>query len=223
MKVLQSIVRWFKAKDAAAAEAIECEHEVAFAKQDLENMQRDLAQVTNSVGEIKATLAGLKRELLAKERTIANLEEDAKALLDRGKEKLAMKLCADIETVEAEVEVFRNSIQQQENMLQTLGAKRRQLQDAVYQAESSLRMMETMDSVARASEKISTVRVGDSSSALSRFQNRQKRLQQRLDKAKAINELKDEDRGQSLKNEVDSALGRSKGSKVLARLQQKKN
>lgn len=218
MKILQTIVRWFKAKDAEMAEKIESEHEVAFAKQDLESMQRDLAKVTNSVGEVKATIAGLKRDLAEKQRMIANLEDDARALLARGKEKLAAKLCADIETLELEAEVFAQSIEQQENMLTTLEKKRRQLQEAVHQAESSLRMMETMDAVARASDKISSVKVGDTASALTRFQNRRQRLQKRLDKAKALAEIQAEERGESLKAEVDAALGRHKGARVLERL-----
>lgn len=222
MKVLSSIVRWFKAKDEAMSDAIEKEHEVAFAKQDLNAMQKDLAQVTNSMGEVKATLTGLKRDLSDKERIIKNNEDDARSLLDKGKEELALKICAEIEALEAEAEVFRNSIKQQEGMLETLDKKRKQLYQAVKQAESSLRMMKTMDAVARASEKISTVKVGDSKSALSRFKERQNRLQNRLDKAKAINEMENQQNGTSLKSEVDEALGRGKGSSVLARLRAKK-
>jgi phage shock protein A len=218
MKVLSSIIRWFKAKDAEASEAIEQEHEVAFAKQDYEAMQKDLSQVTNSIGEVKATLAGLKRDMADKQRAVSNLESDARSLLERGKEDLATKLCAEIETIEKEIEVYRTSIAQQENMLKTLEEKREQLRQAVHQAESSLRMMQTMDSVARATEKVTSVKVGDTSSALNRFQDRQSRLQKRLDKAKAIQEMATQDAGGTLKTEVDEALGRTKGTSVLERL-----
>lgn len=223
MKVLSSLIRWFKAKDAQAADAIEQEHEVDFAKQDLESMQRDLRQVTNSMGEVKATLAGLKRDLAEKQRAIANNEGDARSLLDRGKEALAVKVCAEIEAMEAEAEVYRNSIAQQEGMLKTLESKRLQLQQAYKQAQSSLRMMKTMDAVSRASEKIATVKVGDSSSALARFKEREKRLQQRMDKAKAINEMASQDSGETLQQEIDEALGRGKGSSVLARLKKERS
>ena len=223
MKVLSSIVRWFKAKDSELSDSIEQEHEVAFAKQDLEAMHQDALQVTNSMGELKATLSGLKRDLAERERSITNMENDARALLDLGKEELATKICSEIEEVAAEAEVFRNSITQQEQMLKTLEKKRKQLQNAVRQAESSLRMMKTMDSVARASEKISTIKVGNTSSALSRFQERQKRLERRMDKAKAINEMASQDCGDTLKNEVDDALGRGKGSSILERLKKERH
>lgn len=222
MKMLGSIIRWFKAKDAAVAEKIEKEHELEFARQDLEGMQQDFAQVTNHVGEAKATIVGLKRDLAEKRRMISNLEEDGRALLERGKEELAAKICADIETLENEAKVFDESIAQQESMLQALEERRKQLKEAVYQAESSMRMMETMDSVARASEKISTVKTGDTSSALDRFRQRQSRVQNRLDKAKALAEMGSQERGETLKEEVDDALGRNKGARVLERLKQKK-
>ncbi len=218
MKVLQSVMRWFKAKDAKMAEAIEKENEVAFAEQDLDGMRKDFTQVSNNVGEVKASIAGLKRDLLEKKRQTENLESDARALLDKNKESLAVQLCAQIETLEQESQVYESSIAQQENMLKTLEKKRNELKAAVGQAESSLRMMQTMDSVTRASEKISSVRVGNTTSALSRFKNREKRLQSRLDKATAMNEMSVEDSGGGLKNEVDEALGRGQGSSVLARL-----
>lgn len=223
MKILESIVRWFKATDDQLSESIEQEHEIAFAKQDLEGMEKDLAEVTNNVGEVKATLAGLKRDLNEKQRGITNSENDARSLLDKGKEELAAKLCTEIETLEGEAKVLRTSIEQQENMLKTLEEKRKKLQDAVHQAESSLRMMQTMDSVARASEKIASVKVGDTTSALGRFKDREQRLQQRMDKAKAINEMVSQESGDSLKVEVDEALGKTKGSETLARLKRERN
>lgn len=223
MKVLASIIRWFKAKDAEVADSIEREHEVDFAKQDLEAMQKDLAQMTNGVGEVKATIAGLKRDLSDKQRMVANLEEDARALLGKGKEDLATKLCQQIEALEAEIEVYKKSVEQQESMLQTLQEKRKKLQEAVQQAESSLRMIQTMDTVARASEKISSVKIGDSSSALNRFQDRQKRVQSRLDQVKAVQEMVGEEKGEALQSEVDQALGRAKGSRVLDRLKKEKS
>jgi phage shock protein A len=222
MKALASIMRWFKAKDSEVSEAIEREHEVDFAKQDLEAMQKDLAQVTNGVGEVKATIAGLKRDMGDKERMAGNLEEDARALIAKGKEELASKLCQQIEPMEAEIEVYKKTIEQQEAMLHTLQEKRSKLQEAVQQAESSLRMIQTMDTVARASEKISTVKVGESASALTRFQDRQKRVQNRLDQAKAIQEMASEDKGELLQTEVEQALGRSKGASVLERLKKEK-
>ena len=181
-------------------------------------MQKDLSQITNNMGEIKATLAGLKRDLSEKQRIITNLENDAKSLLEKGKEDLATKLCMEIETLEGETSVYKKSIEQQENMLKTLEEKRKQMIEAVRQAESSLRMMQTMDSVARATEKVSSTKVGDTSSALNRFKDRQNRVQQRLDKAKAISELESVESGTTLKSEVDEALGRAKGSSVLERL-----
>lgn len=222
MKALQSLIRWFKAKDTEVSEAIEQEHEVAFARQDVEMMQKDLAQVVNSIGEVKATLAGLKRELSDKQRTMGNLESDASSLLEKGKEEVAKKVCVEIEGLEKEIEVYRHSIEQQESMLTSLDEKRKQLQEAVKQAESSLRMMQTMDAVARATEKVSTVKIGDTSSALNRFQERQGRMQKRLDKAKAISEMSAQSGEAALKSEVDEALGRSKGNSVLERLKKQK-
>ena len=223
MKVLQSMIRWFKAKDSEVAEKIERENEVAFAKQDLESMQNDLSQVTNSIGEVKATLIGLKRDMGNKERNIRNLEEDARSLLEKGREDLALKICAEIESLQTEVNILKNSVEQQEKLIQTLEDKRRVLQDAVRQAESSLRILATMASVARASEKVSQVNVGNSSSALARFKDREKNVQRRLDKAKAINEMQDTDSGKALGKEVDEALGRGRGNEVLARLKKESN
>jgi len=221
MKVLSSIKRWLVAKDSEASENIEKGHEIQFAKQDLENMKKDMSLLVSNVGTIKANMAKLKREKSDMEAEKNQHENDALSLLKAGKEELAERHAGKIELLESSISRLESSIKQQEELMKTQQAQRKKLAASVSEAENSIKMMESMDAVARSTEKISVVKVPGASSALSRFKERQMRIQERLDKAQAIQEAVEDTPEASLEKETATALGRSGGSEVLARLKEK--
>jgi len=217
MKLLTTVFRWLKAKDAEQSEAIENANAAAFAKQDLEKLEKDRDSARDAVAGIKAEAARLERDIAAKKAAVAAKTADAEALLNAGKEDLATQVCALIEDLEAEIPVLDNALLQQRNLCDQQEQQYQRLNQAVSDARRSLRMMQTMEAVAVSTEKASSVKIGDGSSALARFKQRESTIRLRLDKAQAASELSTPAE-QRLDDQVKSALGAGKGSAVLARL-----
>jgi len=217
MKLLTTAFRWLKAKDAEQSEAIENANAAAFAKQDLEQLEKDRDTARDAVAGIKAEAARLERDVAAKKNAVAAKTADAEALLNAGKEDLATQVCALIEDMEAEIPVLENALLQQRNLCSQQEQQYQQLNQAVSDARRSLRMMQTMEAVAASTEKAASVKIGDGSSALARFKQRESTIRLRLDKAQAASELS-APAEQRLDDQVKSALGSGKGSSVLARL-----
>ncbi len=223
MKLIKSIKRWIIAKDMEASEEIERGHEIQFAKQDLDAIKKDMASVTSNVGTIKSNILKLKREKTEMEAAKDQHEKDAIALIKLGKEGLAERHAGKIEGLEKRIALLEDSIKQQDNLLKIQQRQREKLSTALNEAESSMKMMESMNAVAKSTEKVSQVKLNDTSSALSRFKDRQSRIQERLDRAQSIEETIEESSGTALDRETEEALGRAGGSDVLARLKAKIN
>lgn len=217
MKVLASVFRWIKAQDAEKSEAIERANAVAFAKQDLEQLEKDRDAARDAVATIKAEMAQLERDVRDKRAAIAAKTADAEALLGRGEEELAARLCGLIEDMEAELPVLEAALERQRELCAQQEAQYQQLNQALAEARRSLKMMQTMEAVARSTEKASSVKIGDGSSALSRFKQREAAVRLRLDKAQAASAL-NVPAERRLEDEVRSKLGGGKGSAVLERL-----
>jgi len=221
MKILSSIKRWIVAKDSEVSDGIERGHEVQFAKQDLDNMKKDLGLLVSNVGTIKTNITKLKRERSEMQEESEQHERDAVLLLKAGREELAERHAGKIESLETGIKNLESSITQQEALLKTQQAQREKLRTSVDEAENSLRMMESMNAVAKSTEKISSVKIPGTDSALARFKERQARIQERLDKAQAIQETLEENASSSLDKETAEVLGKTGGSEVLARLKAK--
>ncbi len=217
MKLLTTVFRWLKAKDAEQSEAIENANAASFAKQDLEQLEKDRDVARNAVASIKAESAKLERDVQAKKAAVAAKTADAKALLESGKEDLATQLCALIEGMEGEIPVLESALQQQQTLCAQQEQQYQRLNQAVSDARRSLRMMQTMESVAASTEKASSIKIGDGSSALARFKQRESVIRQRLDTAQAASEL-GTPAEERLEQQVQNALGSGQGASVLARL-----
>ena len=217
MKVLSSLLRLIKAKDSAAAEAIENANTVAFAKQDMEKLEKDRDEARNAVATIKAEVARLERDVHSKKMAIAAKTADAEALLAKENEGLATQVCALIEDLEAETNVLEKALAQQQNLCNQQEQQYHQLNQAMSDAKRSLKMMQTMEAVAASTEKTSSVKIADGGSALARFKQREAAVQARLDKAQATSDLS-VPAEEKLDDQVQAALGQGKGGSVLARL-----
>ncbi len=217
MKLVTTVFRWLKAKDAEKSEAIENANAAAFAKQDLEQLEKDRDVARDAIASIKAEAARLERDVEAKKRAVAGKTADAQALLSAGKEDLATQVCALIEDMEGEIPVLENALQQQRGLCSQQEQQYQQLNQAVSDARRSLRMMQTMEAVAASTEKAASVKIGDGSSALARFKQREETIRLRLDKAQAASALS-APAEQRLDDQVRTALGSGKGNSVLQRL-----
>lgn len=213
MKLFKSLVSWGKAKDTELANKLEEKHEVEFAQQDLEAMERDLAAAIKALGDIKARLMGMERDIKEKETEITDRTDKARQLKGKEMTDLALKQCAIIEDVTATVEVLRNSYTDLKAHYETQLENKNKLQSSVEEARRSIKLMKTMRDVAQSNESLTTIKVGGASSALEKFQARKKRLQERLDSSKAI--LDEQSSGDRLDEETEKALGNQKGSSLF--------
>ncbi|MBI5185110.1 MAG: PspA/IM30 family protein [Nitrospinae bacterium] len=217
MNVISSVFRWVRAKSSETAEAIETANAVAFARQDLENLEKDRDSARNAIASIKAEIARLERDVNDKKAAVAAKTADAEALLAKGKEDLAKQVCALIEDMEGEIPVLEKALEQQRQLCLQQEQQFHQLNQAVSDARRSLKMMQTMEAVAASTEKAAGVKIGDGSNALARFKKREAAIQMRLDKAQAASALS-LPAEQRLDDQVKAALGSGKGVSVLARL-----
>lgn len=217
MNVISSVFRWVKAKSSETAEAIETANAVAFARQDLENLEKDRDTARNAIASIKAEIARLERDVNDKKAAVAAKTADAEALLAKGKEDLAKQVCGLIEEMEGEIPVLEKALEQQKQLCSQQELQFHQLNQAVSDARRSLKMMQTMEAVAASTEKAAGVKIGDGSNALARFKKREAAIQTRLDRAQAASALS-LPAEQRLDDQVKAALGSGKGVSVLARL-----
>lgn len=223
MGLLGNLLKWGKVKEKEAADALEKGNEVAFAEQDLGNMEKEFKKVAENLGKIKARKLGLDRDIKEKDEEIKTRTSDAQALLDAGKEELASKHCAIVEDLQIEVATLKNAVKQTKELLTVQEKNKDQLKDAIDQARRDIKMMKTMSDVVKSNESLSVVDVGGTTSALSSFQARKKKMQERLDISKIATEEKFSSTTTSLDDETAKALGKTKGSSLLEQLKNKKS
>jgi len=222
MKILKAIGSFMKAQDRKAAEAIEDANIVDFAKSDLESMKTELQKCVKNLGQIKGTIMTYEEEIKDLKKEEKDKTAKAEQLLEAGNEDLAGKVCASVETIESEVEAKAQALKMQKDLYEKQQANKDALQGNIQSAESELRLMKTMDDVTKSNESISTVNLAGAQSASDRFSEKRKKMQQKMNSSTAMAEEASAAGSGALDNEVDKALGNSKGSDLLAKLKAKK-
>lgn len=210
-----------KAKVEGAVEAAEDKNAVALAKQDVEEMKKLLNEATVNVGKIKGRIMGYERDLKAKKSEKKDLEEKAVQLLEAGAEEVASEVAIQIEAVEAEVSTLTAALAQQKNLEKQHSDTQNTLRQKINQAESQMRQLQTMNEVEKANAALTEVNQDGANSALSRFENRLKKQQERLDASTATIQAQKDASPEALDDKINAALGKSAGSDTLARLKAK--
>lgn len=223
MALFKALGGWLKAKDREAAEAIENQNLTEFAKNDLEAMQGELRKVTQNLGSIKGRTKTMEDEIKEKKTEIKDRTAKAEQLIAADKEELAAKQCAIIETMQAEVEALTDALKQQQQLYNTQVTNRDKLRESIQACESELRLMKTQEEVTKSNEALATVNVDGAQSAVSKFQERRKKMQERLNTSQALAEEQQASSNDSLDAETAAALGQSKGSALLEKLKAKKS
>jgi phage shock protein A len=219
MGLLSNLFKWGKVQEKKMSNALENGNEVDFAGQDLEQMEKDYRVVLENMGKIKARKLSLERDVREKKEEITDRMEKAEALLNGGNEELAKKHCEIVEDLETEVGALEGALKQQNDLYVLQEKNKNELKSAVDQAKRDIKIMKTMSDVAKSNESISVVDTSNSTSALSAFQDRKKKMQEKLDVSKAMLEEKHENN--SLEAETQKALGKSKGSDLFNKLKNK--
>jgi phage shock protein A len=218
MALLEAFGKWVKAKDKQAARKIEDNHIVDFAEQDLDTLRAELEKAITNCGMIKARMLTLNDDIKAKSDEITTRTDNAKALLAAGKEDLAMKQGAIVEGLEKQVATLKDAYKQQEELYNEQEANKNELQEKITQCEISLGSMKTLESVKESNESLTTVNTASGKSALASFEDRERRLKEQTNAAKAIRQEHSAGTTKSLDEQTAEALGKKPGSSFLEKL-----
>ena len=203
--LFKSLFGLAKAKQSEAAEAIEDKNRVSFAKQDIEEVEKKLRESRVAVGNIKGRVMGLEREVKEKKDEAADRETKAKALKEAGKTDLAKQQwnirCELID----EVETLKISLSQLKKTYEQQKVNVGELEGNLNAMKRSLQRMKTMDEVKKSNEAISAVDTSGSTSALEKFREREKKMQQELNTSTALME-EGKDATMSLDKATEKAL-----------------
>ena len=207
MGLFKTLIKFGKAKSDDAAEKIESENAVSFAKQDIAAMEEDLRKARLGLGTVKAKVMGLERDIKQKNDEITARTATVKELKAADKVELAKKNWSIVSGLKDEVSLLETSLTQFQANFEQQQKNVAQLEANYGEAKRSLQMMKTMDEVKKSNESLSTVDTTGSASAVARFQDRKKKMQEELDKSQAILEAS-ADGSKDLDAETAAALGK---------------
>ncbi|MDD5649805.1 MAG: PspA/IM30 family protein [Candidatus Nanoarchaeia archaeon] len=203
------------ARAQKAADGIAAEHAVDFGKQDLAQLRSDIDKVKGNIGSIKGEIAILEDKKHDFENQIKKHDDDAKALMAAKNEQLAEQHCLAAESLEKQVTSIEEALKVQRGLLEEQQATRRDLENALQQAETDLVTLKAMTDAASANEKLATITSNSGASALSSFNTRKEEARKRLIKSQT---MKESGTSESLENQTRQALGTSGVSARMARL-----
>lgn len=221
MGLIKSLFGLAKAKSDEAAQKIEDDNAVSFAQQDIAKLKEKISEAVRNVGKIKGVVMTIEGEITELEKEIADRTASAEALIEKGKEDIAAKQCAVIETKQSEVEVKKGILSQQQELLAQQEKNRTELQQLLTDSESNLNALKSMEDVRKSTEALTQVDTDGAQSLAARIKERQDRAKQRFNTSKATLEAS-KDPSKSLDEETQAALGSTKGSDLLAKLKAKK-
>ena len=219
MAFINALKGLFRVTDRKAAESLENTDPVEFAKNDMEDMNADLLTVQQNLGHIKARMGQLTDDMKEIQDQIDNDTQKAQALIDKktpATDDLAQKLCKEIEGLEQKLAINKQAMEQQEALLKQFEDSKATLEDHIQQCQSDLEIMKTQKEVTDANSTLVTVDTGKSGSAVERFKERRRRLDEKLRVSTAM--VEQAKPSESLAAQADKALGTTPGSALFAKL-----
>jgi len=224
MGLLKSVGGWFRAKDREAGEKIENSNIVEFARNDLEDMNKDLMTVRENIGHVKARIGQLTGDIKDINDQISNNTSKAEQLLSKGTpeaENLAKQMCSAVETLQQKLQMNKDALAQQEKLLAQQQETKAVLEQHVEECRNELDLMKTQQEVTKGNESLVAVDAGASGSAVEKFKERRRKLQEKLSVSQAMVE-ETQEHSQSLSEKADKLLGTDKGSALFEKLKASK-
>ena len=169
MAILKTLGGWFRAKDREASEKIEQTNVVEFAKNDLEDMEKDLRTVHENIGHVKARIAQLGEEVKDIQEQIDNNTSKAELLLAKGTseaENLAQQMCTSVESLEQKLEMNKQAFAQQEKLLAQQKTTESSLEQHIQECKNELDLMKTQKEVTDANNSLVHISADSSGSAV---------------------------------------------------------
>jgi phage shock protein A len=227
MGIISGLKNFFKKSDAVAgakineaAEKLEEGNEVILAKEELAKMKKDLEICIGNIASIESMIITQKAEIEDKKQKIEKYTKNAEELLALDKEDLASKNCEKAENLQKEVDALEAAMVHQEKLISQHVENRDDLKDCISDSETQLNIMKSQSALIESNKSLQNVNLASSESARSKFEDRKKKLQGRLEQSASVLRQTNEMSGKSLEDETEKALG--KKSALLEKLKAKK-
>ena len=204
-------------------DAMEKGHEYELAKVDLDELRKDEARTLEAEGTVRGAILTLQREQEHASGEAQKFEQQAMSLLGSDPEDsqgLAQRNAARAEELEGNAAALQVQIGEQKKLLEEAVSRREEIQAAVKTAENDLKLMNSMASVRKSTEKAVRGLPGRSN-AMERLQERKKKMQQEMDVTRAMSEVQKEVSGDALQKQTEAALGVRPGADKMAALRAK--
>jgi len=204
-------------------DAMEKGHEYELAKVDLDELRKDEARTLEAEGTVRGAILTLQREQEQASGEARKFEQQAMSLLESDPEDpqgLAQRNAARAEELEGNASALQVQIGEQKKLLEEAVSRREEIQAAVKTAENDLKLMNSMASVRKSTEKAVRGLPGRSN-AMERLQERKKKMQQEMDVTRAMSEVQKEVSGDALQKQTEAALGVQPGADKMAALRAK--
>jgi phage shock protein A len=231
-KIFKAAKDLVKAKDREAAQAIEDGNVLGFAQNDLEDIENDRNKVLENIGHIKGRISVITDEITDLTEQITNntskaeqLIAKAEGLTDQKKtdaEALAQQMCAQVETLEKKKTVQELALKSQKDLLIQQEAVSKELDEAYEQCKNDMELMKTQKDVTDANKSMKQIDTGSAQSAVAKFKERRKKMNEQLATSKAMAEQTQE-HSKTLDQKADELLGKSKGSDLFEKMKAKRN
>jgi phage shock protein A len=218
MALLKTLGGWFRAKDRVASEKIEDSNIVEFAKNDLEDMEKDYTAVEENIGHIKARISQLNGEIKdINDQISVNTNKATQLVAKKTPEadSLAQQICGAIEALEKKLEINKQALAQQEGLLTQQEEVKNTLEEHMQECKNELEIMKTQKDVTEGNQTL--VDVNAHGSSVERFKERRKKLEEKLAFSSAMVKQTQE-HSVSLAEKADKVLGTSKGSALFEKL-----
>jgi phage shock protein A len=224
MALLKTLGGWFRAKDRQTADKIEQTNIVEFAKNDLEDMDKDYRTVQENIGHVKARIAQLNDDIKEIGDQITSNTAKAELLLTKtgntDAEALAQQMCSAVESLEQKLDMNKQALVQQEKLLEQQKTTKATLEQHIQECKNELDLMKTQKEVTDANKTLVHVSSDSSGSSVEKFKERRRKLQEELRVSTAMVE-ETQDHATSLEEKADKLLGTDKGSALFAKLKAK--
>ena len=205
MGLFNGLKNLFVAKSNEAEQKIEDANIVAFSEEDIRKMKSELAVAKDNFAKIKATKMQIERDIATKEEELNLRKGQAKDLkADPAKLELAQKVAEICMKLIAEIDNLKKQLANTEKVLAQQEANVHEYGEAVDEAIRDLQEMKAQEQVTKSTESLATINADGASSVLAKFQERKRKIQNRMDVAQAHHEA---DTAGNLDAQVDAALG----------------
>jgi phage shock protein A len=231
MALFKAVKGLFRAKDRDAANAIEESNVIGFAQNDLEDIENDLAKGRDNIGHIKGRIQVITDEITDLTEQIKNNTDKAELLIAKSDsldgtkkidaETLAQQMCAQVETLEKKKAIQEQALTSQKELLTQQESVVKELEEAYEQCKNDMELMKTQQDVTEANNSMKQVDVGSAQSAVAKFKERRKKMNEQLATSKAMAE-QTTDHSKSLDQKADEMLGKGKGSDLFEKMKAKR-